>query len=67
MKVFPNTIKELRSTSTRAMLRAVISDEQDGCTNIYTPKYKELCLLYKWVDNNVPDERVHDKQKREVK
>lgn len=61
MKVFPTTIKEFNSITTRRAIRACIIDEQEGCTNIYSPKYQELTKLYNWVNKNIPDERLHDK------
>ena len=60
MKIFPRTIQELNSITTRVALRACIIDAQEGCTNIYSPKYKELTKLYNWINKNITDKRMHD-------
>lgn len=60
MKIFPNSIKELNSITTMRAMRAIIVDKQQDCTNIYSPKYKELNKLYYWVEKNIPDKRLHD-------
>lgn len=60
MKVFPRTMKELSTVTTREALIATIRDVRYNCTNVYSPKYKELSKLYKWIEKNIPDERVHD-------
>ena len=60
MKIFPDTIKELNTISTMKEIRSLIVDEQSKCSNIYSPKYKELCKLYKWVSKNILDKRLHD-------
>jgi hypothetical protein len=62
VKIFPTTIKDMQSESTMRLIRACILDEREGCTNVYSPKYKELSKLYYWVSKNIPDERLHDKE-----
>lgn len=59
MKIFPRTIKELQTITTVRALRALIIDAQTECTNIYSPKNKELDKLYVWVTENVKDKRLH--------
>jgi hypothetical protein len=59
MKIFPRSSKEIETISTMRALRACICDEMQGCTNVYSPKYKELKRLYTWVEKNVPDKRIH--------
>lgn len=48
MKCFPTTKKELNSITTMREIRALIVDEQQKCTNCYSPKYLELNKLYFW-------------------
>ena len=60
MKCFPTTKKELNSISTMRIIRSLIIDEQQRCSNIYAPKYQELTKLYNWVSNNIKDKRIHD-------
>lgn len=62
-KCFPRTIKELSTTSTMRLIRALIVDEMSiRCTNVEAPKYKELKRLYSWVEKNIPDNRVHSQK-----
>lgn len=62
MKIFPRKMNELNSITTLRAIRALIVDSQADCTNIYSPKYKELTKLYDWVNKNIPDKRLHCKQ-----
>lgn len=61
MNVFPRTIKELQLATTRELLRACVVNEMNKCTNVYSPKYKELQRLYNCVNSlKGLDKRVHD-------
>jgi hypothetical protein len=58
MKVFPRSIKETEGMTIKEALRACVLDERDGCTNVYSPKYRYLTRLYDWVDKNCPDKKL---------
>jgi len=57
----PITMKELNEITTMRYIRALIVDEKNKLTNIYSPQSKALDKLYYWVCKNIPDERLHDK------
>jgi len=60
MNMFPTTIKEHNEISTQMALILLVQSEKSRCTNIYySPKYEHLQKLYKWINKNVPDERLH--------
>lgn len=61
MLVKPTTMKELSEITTMRYIRALIIDEQSRLTNVYSPQYRALTKLYKWVSKNIPDKRLHDK------
>jgi hypothetical protein len=60
MKIFPKSILPLLSFFPFLLLRACVLDERDGCTNMYSPKYRYLTRLYDWVDKNCPDKAMED-------
>ena len=54
MGKFRYTIKELEEFSDYKMLRAVVLDRQDSCTNVYSPLYKRLGELYNKLKSGKP-------------
>lgn len=41
------TLKELKETSNKRLIQALISERKGDCTNIYAPLYKRLSELEK--------------------
>ncbi len=54
MKHFRWTMKELKETSNKNLILAVISERQQDL-NPYALLGKRLSELWKWVDKNIPD------------
>jgi len=49
------TIQELKETSNRKLILALISERKSFCTNYYSPLYKRLTELEKWVGQNIKE------------
>ena len=50
------TIKELKETSNKRLIKAIISERQSTCSNPYSPLYRRLTELEKWVEKNIPED-----------
>ena len=48
------TMKELKETSNKRLIQALISERKSSCTNYYSPLYKRLTELEQWVERNIP-------------
>ena len=55
---FRYTMKELKATSNKELIKQIITERKADCTNYYSPLYKRLQQLEAWVDENMSDEEV---------
>ena len=46
------TMQELKETTNKTLILALISERKSSCTNYYSPLYKRLTELEKWVEQN---------------
>ena len=49
------TMGELKEFSNKRLVKAIITERKSSCTNYYSPLYRRLTELEKWVEKNIPE------------